>query len=52
MLEQIPQLRVEVERQVNRELLVGGRWIDDFASANYLGDQSAISFRADADLLD
>jgi acyl carrier protein len=37
MMEQIPQLRVEVEEQRGRDLLVDGRWIADFASANYLG---------------
>jgi acyl carrier protein len=33
----IPQLRVIAEEQSGRRIRVGGRWIDDFASANYLG---------------
>ncbi|HEY5219221.1 MAG TPA: AMP-binding protein, partial [Gemmatimonadaceae bacterium] len=37
IIARVPQIRVEVERQIGRELLVGGRWVDDFASANYLG---------------
>ena len=34
---QIPQTNLVVERQVGRQLLIGGRWITDFGSLNYLG---------------
>lgn len=37
LLERIPQLRVIVQEQSGRRLRVGDRWVDDFASANYLG---------------
>ena len=33
----IPQTLIEVEAQRQRELKVGGRWVVDFASCNYLG---------------
>lgn len=33
----IPQLLVDVDDQQQRSVLVNGEWVDDFASANYLG---------------
>lgn len=36
-LAHMPHLRVEVDAQQDRELVVGGRRMVDFASANYLG---------------
>jgi acyl-CoA synthetase (AMP-forming)/AMP-acid ligase II/7-keto-8-aminopelargonate synthetase-like enzyme/acyl carrier protein len=35
-LRDIPQLRVQVDEQRGREVRVNGRWLLDFASANYL----------------
>lgn len=35
--EQIPQILKRVTRQQNRQVLIDGRWICDFASCNYLG---------------
>jgi acyl carrier protein len=35
-LHEIPQLRVQVDEQRGREVRVNGRWLVDFASANYL----------------
>lgn len=36
-LEQIPQILKQVTKQQNRQVLIDGRWICDFASCNYLG---------------
>jgi 7-keto-8-aminopelargonate synthetase-like enzyme len=37
LTDQIPQTNLVVERQEGRRLLIGGRWITDFGSLNYLG---------------
>lgn len=37
IMHEIPQLRTVATEQKNRQIKVGGKWICDFASCNYLG---------------